>query len=46
MLDTAAIEMLKVALELARLTNGAFDPTITPDLIKIGYGPTDTSRSS
>jgi FAD:protein FMN transferase len=45
-LDTPAIEMLKVGLELAQLTGGAFDPTITPDLIKIGYGPTDTSRSS
>ena len=37
-LDIPAITMLTVALEIAHLSNGAFDPTITPDLLKIGYG--------
>jgi thiamine biosynthesis lipoprotein ApbE len=37
-LDTPAREMLEVALELAELTDGAFDPTIMPDLLRIGYG--------
>jgi thiamine biosynthesis lipoprotein ApbE len=36
--------MLQVALELAKLTDGAFEPTITPDLIKMGYAPTHTPQ--
>ena len=36
-LDAPATEMLSEALTLAEITEGAFDPTITPDLVRIGY---------
>ena len=44
-LDTPAREMLEVAMSLAKLTDGAFDPTITPDLENIGYGKLPLSIS-
>jgi FAD:protein FMN transferase len=43
-LDAPATEMLRVALELAQLTDGAFDPTISPDLLRIGYGIAEVSQ--
>ena len=45
-LDADASRMLRCALDVARRTGGAFDPTVGPLLSRLGYGPESDARDA
>ena len=44
--DPEAAAMLRCALDVARRTDGAFDPTVGPLLSRLGYGPESDARDA